>query len=196
MQARGVGRTALAVAAVVVMSGTTAAPATAKAVSKLEACGPSACRETADEQTLRLLTTIGDPQPASPPRQQRARWYRMIMTVTWDTGPGEQGHDSWRMRYYPAAGMVRDHRVWVKLPGATIAKFNDLTRGLIAHGAVPSAPGGSPAVVIEPAATTPAGDGTGMAAAAAAGALTAGVIGGVVVLHRRGRHRTASTPLN
>ena len=185
MQARGVGRTALAVAAVVVMSGTTAAPATAKAVSKLEACGPSACRETADEQTLRLLTTIGDPQPASPPRQQRARWYRMIMTVTWDTGPGKQGHDSWRMRYYPAAGMVRDHRVWVKLPAATIAKFNDLTRDVVARGAAPSPPDGSPADVIEPAAAAPSGGGVGMAAAA--GALTAAVIGGTLILHRRGR---------
>ncbi len=183
MQARR-ARTALVVATVAVMSGTTAGPAVAKGVSKLQACGASDCRETTDQQTLRLLTNIGDPRPAPPPRQ-RAQWYRLVMTVTWDTGPGKQGHDSWRMRYYPAAGMVRDHRVWVKLPAATIAKFNDLTRDVVARGAAPSPPDGSPADVIEPAAAPPSGGGVGMAAAA--GALTAAVIGGTLILHRRGR---------
>jgi hypothetical protein len=35
---------------------------------------------------------------------------------------------------------MRDQRVWVQLPDATIARFNELTRGIDARGAVASAP--------------------------------------------------------
>jgi len=172
------------VAAVVVAWATTATPAVAKAVSALEACGANACRETTDEQTLRLLVNIGDPGSAPPPAQ-RTLWFRMVMTVTWDTGPGQQGHDSWAMRYYPAAGMMRDHRVWVQLPDATIARFDELTRGLDARGAVPSAP----AVVTGPNSTASSGGGVGLAAVAGALA-TAGFVGGALTLRRRGRRLT------
>jgi hypothetical protein len=180
MRIRRIRTTALVMAAVVVLSGTTATPAVAKAVSVLEACGANACQETTHEQTLRLLGNIGDPGSAPPPAQ-RTRWFRMVMTVTWDTGPGEQGHDTWVMRYYPAAGMMRDHRVWVQLPNATIAGFDELTRGLDARGAVPSAP----AVVTRPDSMASSGGDFGLAAVGGALA-TAGLVGGALILRRRG----------
>ena len=176
---------ALVAVAVMAVWGTTATPAVAKAVSVLQACGAKACRETTDEQTLRLLVNIGDPGPAPPPAQ-RTRWFRMVMTVTWDAGHGEQGHSGWAMRYYPAAGMMRDRgRVWVKLPDATVARFDELTRGLDARGAGPSAP----AVVTGPDSTPSSGgvvDLTAVASALAAAAL----FGGALILRRRGGHRT------
>jgi hypothetical protein len=180
MQTRRVGWPGLAVAAAVAVWATTAAPAVAKAVPVLDACGANACRETTDEQTLRLLVDIGDPGPP-PPHAQQARWFRIAMTVTWDAGHGKQGHDGWVMRYYPAAGMMRDRRVWVQLPEATIARFDDLTRGLDARGAVAAAP------VVGAQRDSPAVSGGGVAAAASVLA-TAGVVGGALVLRRRGSH--------
>jgi hypothetical protein len=180
MQTRRIRRPALALAAALAVWAATAAPAAAKAVSLLEACGANACRETTDEQTLRLLVNIGDPGPA-PPRAQRARWFRIAMTVTWDAGHGEQGHDGWVMRYYPAAGMMRDQRVWVRLPDATIARFDELTRGLDARGAVAS----TRVVAAGPDSRASSGGGW----AAVAGVLaTAGLAGGALLLRRRGGH--------
>jgi hypothetical protein len=167
------------VASVLVAWATTATPVAAKAVSMLEACGADACRTTTDQRTLRLLVNIGDPGPA-PPRAQRSRWFRMVMTVTWDAGAGQQGHDRWVMRYYPAAGMMRDHRVWVQLPDATTARFDGLTRGLQAQGAAPSIP----AVLTGP--DAPASSGGGVDATAVASAVAAaGLIGGAVIARRR-----------
>jgi hypothetical protein len=178
MQMRGVRWPGLAVTAAVAVWATTAAPAVAKAVPVLEACGANACRETTDAPTLRLLVDIGDPGPA-PPHAQQAQWFRIAMTVTWDAGHGQQGHDGWVMRYYPAAGMMRDRRVWVQLPEATVARLDDLTRGLDARGAVASAP----VAVAGPDSTASSGGGL----AAAAGVLaTAGLIGGALVVRRRG----------
>jgi len=184
MRTRRIIRAALVVA-VVGAWGTTPTPAVAKAISVLEACGRDACRETTDEQTLRLLVNIGDPE-SGPPPAQRTRWFRMVMTVTWDTGPGEQGHETWVMRYYPAAGMMRDHRVWVQLPDATIGRFDELTRGLDALRAVPSAS----AVLTRSDSTTSSTSGVGRAAVAGALA-TVGLVGGALVLRRRGGHPTA-----
>jgi len=169
-------------AAVVVAWATTASPAVAKAVSVLEACGANTCRETTDESTLRLLNNIGDPGPPPPPAL-RTRWFRMVMTVTWETGPGQQGHDTWVMRYYPAAGMMRDHRVWVRLPDATVARFDELTRGLDARGAVPAAA----VVVTRPGSAGSSGGGAGLAAVGSALA-TVGLVGGALILRRRGGH--------
>jgi hypothetical protein len=183
MRTRRAMRTALVVA-VVGAWGTTATPAFAKAISVLEVCGADACRKTTDEQTLRLLVNIGDPGSAPPPAQ-RTRWFRTVMTVTWDTGPGEQGHDTWVMRYYPAAGMMRDHQVWVQLPDATIARFDELTRGLDARGAVPSAP----VVVTRPDSATSSSGGVGRAAVGGALA-TVGLVGGALILRRRRGHPT------
>jgi hypothetical protein len=178
MQTRRVRWPGLAMAAVVVVWTTTAAPAVAKAVPVLEVCGANACRQTTDEQTLGLLVNIGDPGPA-PPHAQQVQWFRIAMTVTWDAGHGEQGHDGWVMRYYPAARMMRDQRVWVQLPDATIARFDELTRGLDARGAVASAP------IVVPGPDSTASSGGGLAAIAGVLA-TAGVVGGALVLRRRG----------
>src|SRR5262249_2188733 len=160
MQMRRVRRTAPAVAAVVALWAMTAAPAIAKAVPVLEACGANACRETTDAQTLRLLVNIGDPGQA-PPHEQQTRWFRMALTETWDAGHGGQGRDGWVMRSYPDAGMMRDHGVWVQLPDATIARFEQLTRGLDVRGAVASVP-----TVVAGADSTASSGGGGLAAVA------------------------------
>jgi hypothetical protein len=133
----GLSRAMLVVAAVLTVALAAAGPACAKARPELQACGANECRKTTDESTLLLLRTIGDPTSA-PRLAHQAQWFRIALS--WDARG--DGPDGWVMRYYPAAGMMRDHRVWIRLPDATIARFDELTRGLSPRGAMPVSPAG------------------------------------------------------
>jgi hypothetical protein len=180
MQMRNVTRMWVAAAVAVAVALITAAPAAAKAEPVLKACGADACRTTTDEATLRPLVNIGRPVPAPPP-SQRASWFRIVMTWTWYVAPGKVGHDGWVMQYFPAAGMMRDRHVWVRLPDATIAKFSELTRGLDPRGAVAS----TPAAAARPESTESSG---GLAATSIlAGLALAGIVVGALVIGRRAR---------
>jgi len=179
MQMRNVTRLWLEAAVAVAVVLIAAAPAAAKAEPVLKACGADACRTTTDEATMRLLGNIGRPAPAPPP-SQRTSWFRIVMTWTWYVAPEKVGHDGWVMQYFPAAGMMRDRHVWVRLPDATIAKFSELTRGLDPRGAVAS----TPAAAARPESTESGGL---VATSILAGLALAGIVVGALVFGRRAR---------
>jgi hypothetical protein len=166
-----------------------AAPAaTAKEVSHVEVCGPSGCR-VSDGDGLERFVQGGRIAPA-PPVAERAHWFRVTVTITWDGVGGRQGHDRYHLRYYPDAGLTRfPDRIWVPVSRAGVAQFAALMEDVAPYG--PAPPPDPP----EPTAAAPANDAGSLVSLPAVIAI-AGVVAAtlVLILRRSARAPTVRPP--
>ena len=166
----------------------TAPPAAAKAVSQVEVCGPAGCRVSHGDGLERFVQ--GGRIAPAPPVAERAHWFRVTVTISWDAGGGRQGHDRSHLRYYPDAGMTRfPDRAWIPVPRAGVAQFAALMADVAPYG--PAPPPDSPT----PAAAVPA-NGAGPPLSlpvviAIAGAAAAALL---LILRRSARAPTARPP--
>jgi hypothetical protein len=110
--------------------------ASAKNISELKLCGPSACGTITDKDVLERWMQAGDAGPTTTP--QLARYYRFEVTVT--AGPGEKFENgktsmTWSQWYVPSQQAVRGESesgaaAWVKQSGRAAAVFADVVRGI------------------------------------------------------------------